>query len=256
MEKEALLALYDREMRIEIVIPGAHKQTFPNLVRFLRPAPGMNFILYSRLDEAELHSVISSQVNDLKAYPQPFSWQVFEHDQPFNLSEHLIAHGFFPSDDPDNVLVLDVEKLDSGLKESSKVDVRLLNTREQLADVAYIEHQVLGGDFSWLINRLNDHMQVPDYVSVYVAYLNNEPTSSGWVYFNPNSQFASLFGGATVIEKQGQGFYKSVVARRVKEAVQRGYRFVTTGASKMSLPILLHYGFEKLTISTDYTWKE
>jgi hypothetical protein len=255
MEKEELLALYDGEMRIAIEIPGTTKQNFPDLVRFLRPAPGMNFILYSRIHESELPSVISSQINDLKSFLQPFSWQVFEHDQPDSLSDHLVAHGFIPSDDPDNVLVLEVDRIDYDLGELKPVYVRKLDSIEQLEDVASIERQVLGGDFSWLVKRLGDHMKVPDYLSVYVAYQNDEPASTGWIYFNRNSQFASLYGGATVSEKQGQDLYRSVVEARIREALQRGYRFITTGASAMSLPILLRMGFEQLTVSNDFQWK-
>ncbi len=69
-------------MRIGIEIPGVLKETFPKLVRFTRPAPGMNFVSYSRLDEAELDVTIQHQVDYFLPLRQPFEWLVYEHDQP------------------------------------------------------------------------------------------------------------------------------------------------------------------------------
>ena len=39
-----VLALYDRQQRIEMEYPEAKKECFPGLVRFTRPVPGMNEI--------------------------------------------------------------------------------------------------------------------------------------------------------------------------------------------------------------------
>jgi len=50
MNRDELLALYDKELRIEIKIPGVQKEAFANLVRSVQPAPGMNYIAYSRLN--------------------------------------------------------------------------------------------------------------------------------------------------------------------------------------------------------------
>lgn len=77
----------------------------------------------------------------------------------------------------------------------------------------------------------------------------------GWIYFHFGNQFASLFGAATVDEYCGRGIYRVLVAQRLKNARQQGRRFVTTGASPYSRPILSEMGFNLLTIETDYVWK-
>ena len=91
-------------------ISGVHKETFPKLVRFTRPAPGMNFVSYSRLDETELDWTIQDQVNYFLPLGQPFEWLVYEHDQPPTLKERLLAQGFMDDDDPDAVMVLDLQQ--------------------------------------------------------------------------------------------------------------------------------------------------
>ncbi len=61
MDAHALLALYDREQRIDIEYPGMRKETPPRVVRFSRPAPGMSFVACSRLDEATADAAIEEQ---------------------------------------------------------------------------------------------------------------------------------------------------------------------------------------------------
>lgn len=254
MNKQELLALYDKQLRIEIEYPDVRKEIFPHLVRFIKPAPGMNFISYSRLEEMDLAAAIQEQIAYFAPMPQPFSWHVYDHDTPPELKDHLVAQGFAPDDDPDAVMVLDTQAAPA-LLQSVTVDVRRITQHEQLDDVVRVEEQVWGGDFSWLKQRLAAHLKIPDYLSVYVAYVDEQPACSGWLYFHPHSQFAGLFGGATLPAYRQHGLYTTVLAVRVQEAIRRGYRFLATGASPMSQPILARNGFRLLTYLHAYEWK-
>ena len=166
-----------------------------------------------------------------------------------------MAHGFAPDDDPDAVMMLDVQEASSALLKSAAIDIRRITQRDQLDDVVRVEEQVLGGDFDWLKQRLGAHLEIPDYLSVYVAYVDEQPACSGWVYFHPHSQFVGLFGGATLPTYRKRGLYTAVLAVRVQEAIRRGYRFLATGASPMSHPILAQNGFRLLTYAHAYEWK-
>ena len=255
MDKRSLLKLFDKELRIDFEVPGVGKESFPKLTRFTRPAPGMNFIGYSRLDREELDEVITEQIAHFSKFDQPFSWEVYEHDLPAELPERLAAHGFALDDDPDAVLVLDTAEAPPALIQMVVTDVRRLSRPEQLDDVTGVEEQVWGGDFGWLKKRLSPHMAIPGYLSVYAAYADDQPVCTGWIYFNPGSSFASIYGGATAEGYRKRGFYSAVAAVRVQEAIRRGYRFITVGASQMSRPILERLGFRLLTIERDYVYK-
>jgi hypothetical protein len=255
MNHQQLLALYDQHLRIEIEYPAVRKEVLPQLVRFIKPAPGMNFIAYSRLDEATLDAVIQEQIAYFTPMPQPFSWHVYEHDSPPILQARLLAHDFAPDDDPDAVMVLDAQETSPALLAASPLEIRRLTEPDQLDDVVRVEEQVLGGDFGWLKQRLSQHLAIPDYLRVYVAYVDGQPACSGWIYFYPHNAFAGLFGGATLPTQRKRGLYTAVLAVRVQEALQRGYRFVTTGASPMSRPILEHHGFQLLTRAYAHEWK-
>jgi hypothetical protein len=249
-----LLALFDKEQRIDIEYPGARKEVLPHVVRFVRPAPGMNFILYSWLDETNADAVIQEQIAYFTQFDQPFEWNVYAHDRPSNLPARLVANGFEP-DDPGAVMVLDLQAAPPALLQPVTADVRRVIHRDQLADVVKVEEPVWGGNFDWIRQRLADHLAIPGYLSVYVAYVEGQPACTGWIYFHPHSHFATLWGGSTVPEYRQRGLYTAVLATRVQEAIQRGYRFLSIDASPMSRPIVAKHGFRLLTYAYSYEWK-
>ncbi|HEX5689376.1 MAG TPA: GNAT family N-acetyltransferase [Roseiflexaceae bacterium] len=250
----ALLAAYDQELRIDIEYPGARKEILPQLVRFVRPAPGMNFVLYSRLNPDEADAAIQAQIDYFTPMGQPFTWKVFEHDQPADLKQRLEAHGF-ACEEPSPVLALDLHKAPPALLEPVTMDIRLLTHRKQLDDVIAIEEQVWGGAFGWIKQRMGDHMELPGYLSVYVAHLDEQPVSAGWVYFHPESQFAGLFGGSTLEGYRKRGLYTALLAVRAQEAIRRGYHYLLIEPSDMSRPIVTSHGFRLLVTSYDYEWQ-
>lgn len=253
MNPPKLLRLYDTQLRIELAHPGARKEVLPNLVRVLQPAPGLNFIAYSRLDKVSMDSVIEAQIRYFEQLGQPFAWDVCEHDIPPTLRDCLVAHGFVADNDPDAVMLLRIRDALAALLDPVTSDVRRVTRGSELKNVTQVLTQVYGGDFGWLEARLLAHLEISNYVNVYVAYSNDRPVCVGWVYFYPGSQFAGLFGGATLPDFRQQGFYRAVLASRVQAAAHRGYLYLTTGASPMSRPVLARSGFDLLT--TTYTLK-
>jgi hypothetical protein len=254
MDTSPLLDLFDQYRRIEITYPDMQREAFPNLVRFLRPAPGMSFVLYSRLDETNVDAAIREQVAYFSAQGLPFEWKVYGHDTPASLGERLAARGLTP-DEPETVMVLEVQKAPASLLEPLQADVRLLTRRAQLASVIRILEGVWGRDFSWVNERLGSHMEIPGYLSVYVAYYQGQPACTGWTYFHENNPFASLWGGSTLGEYRHQGLYTALLAARLLEARRRGVRYLTVDASLMSQPILAKHGFQVLTTAQGFDLK-
>src|SRR5689334_1678785 len=144
-----ILERFDQQLRIAIELPGVRKEVFPNLVRFVRPAPGMNFVQYSRLNEAVLDAPIAEQIAYFAPMNQPFEWVVYDHDQPPRLKERLVAHGFAP-DEPAALMALDLQAAPPALLEPTTLELRRLTRRDELEDVIAIEQQVWGGNFGWM----------------------------------------------------------------------------------------------------------
>lgn len=261
MQNPPLLALYDQDQRIGIQYPEARKEILspagplspPSLVRLTRPAPGINTITYSRIPESALDSAIQAQIDHFLPLGQPFEWIVCEHDQPASIKQRLEAHGF-QAGESEPVLVLDLQEAPPVLLSPVSADVRKLSRPEELSGVIQVMEHVYGGSFGWIHQRLGHHLQLPGFLSVYIAYAAGRPACAAWIYFHPRSHFASLWGGSTVAEHRRQGLYTALLALRAQEAIRRGYRYLTINASDMSLPIVSKYGFQLLVNEWSYQY--
>lgn len=255
LDQTHLLALYDRHIRIDQVIPGVRKMITQDVVRFIRPAPGMNFISYAWLEESAADKVIQKQVDYFLKYDQPFTWQFMDHDQPANLPERLLRHGFAGDDDPSAVMLLDLEACPPELLQPIQADIRQISNMAGLDDVVAIEEKVWGGSFAWLKQRLGSHLEIPGYLSVYVVYKDNHPASAAWTYFPPHNPFANLYGGATLPDHRRSGLYTALLAYRAQEALQRERRFLMIGCNQNSRPIVARHGFHFLAHQYDYEFQ-
>jgi GNAT superfamily N-acetyltransferase len=74
------------------------------------------------------------------------------------------------------------------------------------------------------------------------------------VRFPSGTEFATLWGGATLREWRGRGIYRALVAERARLAAERGCRYMEVDASDDSRPILERLGFTAVTTTTPYIW--
>jgi hypothetical protein len=254
MNTNSLLVRYDKELRIRAAYPEARKEITRDVVRIIRKAPGMNVVAFTFANEANLHDVIHREVEYLTPLNQPFTWKVYDHDLLPSLKDQLASHGFVRDDDPADVMVLDVNQASAELLQPVKTDIRRLTDVDGLKDVIYVLDKVWGGHNTWVNERLGGHLQVPGYLSVYVAYVEKQPASIAWTYFH-GGPFATLFAGSTVEEYRNQGLYTSLLARRIQEIRERDYHYAVVETGSMSKPIVAKHGFQHLTTVHDYEWK-
>jgi len=253
MNKNNLLVRYDKDLRLRIMYPEARREITNGVVRFVRKAPGMNFVSFTFANESQLHQVIHQELDYFAPMDQPFTWKVYDHDLLPNLKDELVSHGFAPDDDPAAVMVLDVQNA-LGAFEPVQAEIRRIDTPAGLQDVIYVLDKVWGGHNTWVNDRLGGHLWIPGYLSVYAAYVDHQPASIAWTYF-PRGQFATLFAGSTITEYRKQGLYTSLLSTRLKEIRERGYRYAVVEAGAMSKPIVAKHGFQQLTTVYDYEWK-
>jgi hypothetical protein len=256
MDRKMLLALYDKEQRIEIEYPGIRKEITGDVVRFTGPPErhSSNFILYSQLGNDNADDVIEAQIAYFRKRHAPFEWKVYDHDSPPDLRERLMMKGFKVGEQ-DAIMVLDVHRAAPVLLESVDADVRRLTEPAQVAELVDLLEEVWQTDFSGLKVLLEEDLALrPSYSSQYVAYEQEAAASVGWIQFPDNSQFASLWGGSTLPKYRRLGLYTAIMATRVQEAIRRGYSFLTIDASKMSRPIAEEYGFQLLTYAHACMW--
>lgn len=256
MKPAELLALYDRDQRIEVSYPNTRRETFPNLIRNVPlDTDESGFIIYTDLDENETDDVIREQIDYFSNLGLDFEWKLYAHDNPPDLKDRLARHGFEIGEE-EAILILEIDQAPSFLRAPIHQDVRKVTGPDQIAAIVDLENRVWNEDHSDLRNFLEKTLQEqPDLFSIYLAYVDDQPASAGWTYFPQGSQFASLWGGSTLPEYRNRGLYTALLATRLQEAKQRGVRFLTVDASPMSRPILEKYGFVFVDYSYPCTYK-
>ena len=254
MNKNNLLVRYDKDLRLRIMYPEARKEITGDVVRIIRQAPGMNVVSFTFANETRLENVIDRELEYFIPMNQPFTWKVYDHDLLPSLKEKLLSRSFVSDDDPADVMVLDLKHAPASLLEPLNADIRRIDTVAGLADIIYVLDKVWGRHNTWVNDWLGMHLRVPGYLSVYAAYVEDQPVSVAWTYF-PHGHFATLFAGSTIAEYRKRGLYTGLLATRLKEIRDRGYPFAVVETGAMSKPIVAKYGFQHLTTVHDYEWK-
>jgi GNAT superfamily N-acetyltransferase len=249
MDPQTILHHYDREMRANPPDGTGAIHQRPGLTYFTVPPPSplAGWVIYTRLAADTADQAIRSTIDFFKPLGGEFEWKVYDHDTPPDMKQRLLDHGF-TAEELEAVLAFDMEAAPPGFWEPPAARVLPVTDPAQLADIARIEAEVWNESYSDLPEVLDAEMRAtPDRISVFIAYAGGEPASGAWIRYYPGTQFAELYGGATLARHRGQGLYTALVKARAVEARQRGVRFLVVDTSPMSRPILEKRGFVFLT---------
>jgi GNAT superfamily N-acetyltransferase len=252
MDPKYILALYDQD-RKGISLFGMQREETSHLVRHISPS-GEGIIIYSNLNSTNVEEVIQEQIAHFESRGRDFGWVVFRHDTPASLKDRLLAHGFL-SEEPDAIMILDIEDLSPVLVKPSCYDVQRISDPDKIDDVLTIRQQVWQSDYSSMAQSLTKQLvDAPESLVLYVAYVDGKPVSTAQISFYQKGHFAGLVQAATLPDYRGRGLYTALVAMRVQEARRRGIRFIDADASPMSRTILEKLGFQWLTEANSCDW--
>jgi hypothetical protein len=256
MNKSKIIALYDQDQRKDVEYPDMRREVTLNVVRQIDTSDtGKGLITYSQLDEANVDDTIREQVSYFESIGQEFEWKLYDYDQPSDLKERLGSYGF-RVEEAEAIMVLDLKDAPEIFWQPVFHNVQRIINPEKLVDVQSVEGQVWDEDSSWVLHFLGGALsKYPEQLSVYVAYIDEQPASAAWIFFPKHSQFASLWGGATISRFRKQGLFTALLAVRAQEAKVRQVRYLTVDAMPMSRPILEKLGFEMIAYSYPCHWK-
>ena len=256
-----LLRAYDEQLRVHVPDPlpkGATVERDGPLVRFLGFA-GRGFVLYRDLggaEGAEVDALIARQVRVFAERDERFEWKLHGHDVPPDLPQRLRAAGFVP-EDTETVVIARVADIAGEARLPEGVSLREVTSRADFQRIAGLEQAAWGDEDqqSWLVDMLESERAAdPDALAVVVAEAGATVVCAAWVRFEGGTEFATLWGGATLPEWRRRGIYRATVASRATLAAERGLRYLETDASDDSRPILERLGFTAVTTTTPYVW--
>jgi GNAT superfamily N-acetyltransferase len=238
-----VLAQFDREMRISPdPWDGVSVERAGPVVRLVGKE---NMIIYSALDATNARAVVAEEAAHFRAKGVEVEWKHFGHDRPANLPELLAEAGFVP-DEPETLVVYDLSRGTPGSAPGPGIAIRPVETPQQLDDARDANRRAFPEEEPAPLERWRAIWDDPTQ-TIFVAYADGRPASSGRLALPPGRSFAGLYGGGTVPELRHRGIYRALVAARATVARQRGYRYLTVDARETSRPILERLGFEALT---------
>jgi GNAT superfamily N-acetyltransferase len=236
---------------------GARAEHDGPLIRLLG-LDGGGFVGYrdvGELDPGALDALIARQVAIFAARGERFEWKLHGHDRPADLADRLRAAGF-AAEDMETVVIARVADVAATPRLPAGVALREVTARADLERIAAMEEAVWGDDdHAWLPDGLGAELAAdPEGLRIVVAEARGEVVCAAWVRFEHGTEFATLWGGATLPAWRGRGLYRATVAHRAGLAAARGFRLLEVDASPDSRPILERLGFVAVTTTTPFVW--
>jgi hypothetical protein len=255
-----LLLAYDTQLRGRVpdrLPAGVHVERDGPLVRTLGLRYG-GFVEYrdlGGLEGADVDELIARQVRVFAERGERFEWKLHGHDRPRDLAQRLRAAGFSP-EDMETVVIARVAEIAAQPLLPEGLSLREVVDRAALDRIAALEASIWGGgDDGRLAESLEAEQAVdPQAISIVVVEAGSETVCAGWVRFEQGTDFATLWGGATLPAWRRRGIYRATVAYRAKLAAERGFHFISVDAAADSRPILERLGFVAVTTTTPYVW--
>jgi GNAT superfamily N-acetyltransferase len=254
-----LLRAYNEQLRARVpaALPASVTVEHEGPIQRLLGLKGGGYVEYHDLggiDGDALDALIARQVDAFADRHEEFEWKLHGHDRPTDLPERLRAAGFVPEDE-ETVVIAAVADIAAEPRLPEGVALRTVTERRDLDRIAAMEEAVWDEKHAWLAARLEEELTLaPDSIAVVVAEAERTVVCAAWIRFEEGTEFATLWGGATLREWRGRGIYRATVAYRASLAAARGFRYVEVDASADSRPILERLGFTPVTTTTPYVW--
>ncbi len=254
----ALLAAYDAQLRGVAEMAGASSwdRSGP-LWRALFAREG--FVSYESLEGVDdVDALIADTVAYFAGIPhvERFEWKTRGHDRPSDLGVRLESHGLVP-EEVETVMVGEARALAVDVELPRGVRVRRVDQLPDrdvvVAAAAAMQHDVFGGGHG-AEEMLEQLDRLEGLEQFWVAEADGRVVCAGRLQRVDGTEFAGLWGGATVPEWRGRGIYRALTAARARAALAEGVRYLHSDCTVMSRPILERSGLVAVTTSTPYVW--
>jgi hypothetical protein len=215
------------------------------------------FVTYRTLEGHDVDTLISAAIVHFtdRTDVAGFEWKTRGHDWPGDLGDRLVAHGLV-AEPAETVMIGEASALAVPV-EVAGVTVRRAgdagDLRRDVAAMIAMQESVFGNgrgpSVDSTLAALDD-----GHTELWLAEVDGEVVCAGRLQVVPGTQFAGIWGGATLPAHRGRGIYRAVVAARARAAVERGVRFLHSDSTDMSRPILERSGLIAVTTTTPYVW--
>ncbi|MFZ2503917.1 MAG: GNAT family N-acetyltransferase [Nocardioides sp.] len=257
MSDHTLLAAYDAELRGEHELRGATDVSAHGPLWWGRyGAHGM--VSYERDADVgdELIAAAIAHFRD-ETDVVDFEWKTRGHDDLPDLDVQLRSFGFVP-DEVETVMIGEAELLAASVDLPDGITVRRAGTGADLLDdirrAQAMQDSVFGRPSGQSAEELAALCAAEDH-QIWLAEVGGQVVCAGRLVVVSGTDFAGLWGGATLAEWRGRGIYRALTAARARAALDLGVRYLHSDCSSMSRPILERSGLVAVTTTTAYVWQ-
>ncbi|KJL27596.1 GNAT family N-acetyltransferase [Microbacterium oxydans] len=254
-----LLAAYDEQLRTDTETAQALSTTVSGPLRMAVFSGGRGFVSYADLqdaDAAQIAALVEMAVEYFAAQDGivEVEWKTRGHDRAPGLVEALTARGFV-AEDTESIMIGEAASLAQEVAVPEGIRIRRARTD---ADVWAMEEMqgAVFGDPHWQVRAetTTQRLRTDDDVELWIAEAEGRIVSAGRLEPVAGTEFAGLWGGATLPDWRGRGIYRALTAERARSALARGKRYLHSDSTEFSRPILERSGLIKVSTTTPYVW--
>ncbi|MGY4644964.1 GNAT family N-acetyltransferase [Cellulomonas sp. URHB0016] len=256
----ALLHAYDAQLRTDAETAGAVAVERLGPLRLVTFAAGRGFITYPDLAGANAGTIrgwVGAAIDHFRADPDVMQveWKSRGHDDAPGLHDALVEHGFVEGE-AESVMIGEARRLDVDVALPAGVTLRRVTGEADVRAMAAMQDLVFGGSGSDAIaDALLGRLARRDGIELWVGEADGHVVSAGRLQPVEGTEFAGIWGGATLPGWRGRGIYRALTAERARSALAGGKTLIHSDSTEYSRPILERAGFVRVSTTTPYEWR-
>ncbi|MDP3951214.1 GNAT family N-acetyltransferase [Microbacterium sp.] len=222
---------------------------------------GRGLVTYESLDgadEDEIAELVDAAVEhfDARSDVKVIEWKTRAHDVAPGLHEALISRGFAP-EEPESIMIGEAALLAQEVRVPAGVEIRQVRDEVEIWAMEEMQGTVFA-DAEW---RARAEATLAEWsagsdTGLWIALVDGDVVSAGRLEPVPDTDFAGLWGGATLPQWRGRGIYRALTARRARSALLQGKKYVNADCTELSRPILERSGLIKVSTTTPYILRQ
>jgi predicted GNAT family acetyltransferase len=151
-------------------------------------------------------------------------------------------------------MIGEAKMLDVNVQLPAGVTLRCVTEEADIRAMTAMESLVFGRPLDDMADTLLRRLALKDGMQLWVAEAEGQIVSAGRLEPVAGTNFAGIWGGATLEAWRGRGIYRALTAARSRSALDLGKTLIYSDSTEYSRPILERSGLNKVSTTTPYRW--
>ncbi len=255
-----LLHAYDTQLRTDAETPSALAVSPLGPLRLVTFQGGRGFITYQDLDGADATTIrdwVGQALDHFRRDPaiERVEWKTRGHDIAPGLHESLVTAGFVAAE-AESIMLGALSGLIADVAVPDGVTLRSVTAEADVRAMCAMQDEAFGEPVSThMADAVVSRLARRDGMELWVAEHDGQIVSAGRLEPVADTDFAGIWGGATLTRWRGLGIYRALTSARARSAIAAGKTLAHSDSTEFSRPILERAGLVKVSTTTPYEWR-